>query len=588
MNRPRSAPPEIPGFTVVRSIGGGGFADVFLYRQQRPNRDVAIKVLRSEHLSEASLAQFANEADVMAEVSAHPYIVTVYLTDVAADGRPFLVMEHYPGEHFGQRARGGQLPVAEALRVGIQVSSAVETAHRAGILHRDIKPANILTSSFGWPGLTDFGLAAVQQADHVSAVDGVTIAFAPPEVLRNDATTGTVASDVYGLAATVYALLAGRSPIWMPGGDNSDSGMLQRGLTGAIPRLSRDDIPPSLANLLANALAADPGQRPRTAQALAQGFQDVEQELRLPRTPIEVRDDATGTAPTSRPSGPDDDRTRRPVKQVNPDGAVVTPVPPQPISSPPPAPPPVPPAASTSAPSAPTAPIIGPPGSVAPPGAARPPTADLDPDTVMRGSTAPTHTGAPGPTRTAGQDPAFAPQPAVGVQEPRSRLPIYLGAAALVLVIIAVAAIAAMSDGTGSAATTTTLVAEDQSEIIDTVIPEPPRDVTATMGPDGTLTVDFVPERDDPDQQYRIVRLDEAGATVLMPDGERSAKAASPPAAIPGFDPAGSVCVEVSTTIGGRISTDSSPKACSTPAAPPAEAPTDPPDDSPPPDGAAP
>jgi serine/threonine protein kinase len=135
---PRSAPPELPGFTPDRWIGGGGFADVFLYTQLRPSRSVAVKILRREHLSAQALANFDAEADIMAEVSTHPYIVTIFASGVSPDGRPYIVMEHYPQPNFGERARGGALDLTEVLRTGIQVASAVETAHRAGIVHRDI------------------------------------------------------------------------------------------------------------------------------------------------------------------------------------------------------------------------------------------------------------------------------------------------------------------------------------------------------------------------------------------------------------------------------------------------------------------
>ena len=96
----------------------------------------------------------------MAQLSHHPSIVTIYHAAIAADGRPFLVMEYCSRPGLAERYRQERISVAEALRIGIRLASAVETAHRAGILHRDIKPANVLTTDFGWPALTDFGIAA--------------------------------------------------------------------------------------------------------------------------------------------------------------------------------------------------------------------------------------------------------------------------------------------------------------------------------------------------------------------------------------------------------------------------------------------
>ncbi|MFP5371916.1 MAG: protein kinase domain-containing protein, partial [Actinomycetes bacterium] len=123
MSGPRSEAPVLPGFTPRRWLGGGGFADVFLYLQHKPEREVAVKVLRAAALDQEALDRFDAEANLMARVSTHPHIVTVYTADVAADGRPYLVMEYYPKPHFGERCRAGGLPVADVLRVGIQVSS---------------------------------------------------------------------------------------------------------------------------------------------------------------------------------------------------------------------------------------------------------------------------------------------------------------------------------------------------------------------------------------------------------------------------------------------------------------------------------
>ena len=106
----------------------------------------------------------------MAQLSHHPSIVTIYHAAIAADGRPFLVMEYCSRPGLAERYRQERISVAEALRIGIRLASAVETAHRAGILHRDIKPANVLTTDFGWPALTDFGIAAT--TGHGRGCDG--------------------------------------------------------------------------------------------------------------------------------------------------------------------------------------------------------------------------------------------------------------------------------------------------------------------------------------------------------------------------------------------------------------------------------
>ena len=131
MSRPPSPPPQLEGFDYVEPLGTGGFADVFLYEQQQPRRRVAVKVLLADRLASGAAQEFADEANVMAMLSTHPAIVTIYQTGVAADGRPYLVMEYCPRPNLQQRARKEPFSVAEALRVGVQVAGAVETAHCA-------------------------------------------------------------------------------------------------------------------------------------------------------------------------------------------------------------------------------------------------------------------------------------------------------------------------------------------------------------------------------------------------------------------------------------------------------------------------
>jgi serine/threonine protein kinase len=152
MSRPLP-PPQIPGLAYVSKLGAGGYADVYLYDQEMPSRKVAVKVMRESGLSAGAVARFTAEANAMAQLE-HPHIVPVYSAGATPDGRPYLVMMYYPRASLSERVRTERLSVAEVLRIGIQIGSAVETAHRAGLLHRDIKPANVLTDKYGTPGLT--------------------------------------------------------------------------------------------------------------------------------------------------------------------------------------------------------------------------------------------------------------------------------------------------------------------------------------------------------------------------------------------------------------------------------------------------
>lgn len=305
MRQARSRPPDLPGFTHKRWLGGGGFADVFLYDQHRPAREVAVKVLLVGDVTAEDRRAFDAEADLMARVSAHPYIVTIFGADVAPDGRPFLLMEFYPRPHYGERVRGPDIGLAEALQVGVRVASAVETAHRAGILHRDIKPANVLVNEYGRPGLSDFGIAGALDPAGTEEAAGLSVPYAAPEVITEDS-PGDERSDVYSLAGTVYALLAGRSPFEVANGSNAAHELAARVLRGQVPSVGRDDVPPALEHLLQQALARDPSQRPPSAAAFAGGLREIERSLQLAPTDFEVRTDDREALRNARADGDHD------------------------------------------------------------------------------------------------------------------------------------------------------------------------------------------------------------------------------------------------------------------------------------------
>ncbi|WP_374976563.1 serine/threonine-protein kinase [Microbacterium trichothecenolyticum] len=282
------APPDLPGFTYVDLLGSGGFADVFLYEQQLPKRRVAVKVLLTDRMSSGSVEEFTAEANVMAMLSTHPAIVTIYQAGVAKDGRPYLVMEYCPRPNLQVRYRREPFSIAESLRVGVQVAAAVETAHRAGVLHRDIKPANILVTEYNRPALTDFGIASTTNAAAESA--GLSIPWSPPESFA-DVPRSDPRSDVYALGATVYTLLAGRSPFELPGQRNGAAELIHRIETLALPALGRADVPASLQRVLERAMAKAPVDRYESALAFARALQTVQIELSHSVTPIDILDD---------------------------------------------------------------------------------------------------------------------------------------------------------------------------------------------------------------------------------------------------------------------------------------------------------
>ncbi|GHD47301.1 serine/threonine protein kinase [Mycetocola manganoxydans] len=298
-----ATPPELPGLRYSRLLGSGGFSDVYLYEQELPKRLVAVKVLASDDLSDSSRAAFVAEANLMAQLSAHPYIVTIYHAAVAPDGRPYFVMEYCSGPSLAEQYKRSQFNVADALRTGVRVSSAVATAHAAGILHRDIKPANVLTNSYGWPALTDFGIssavdielpvnAATRAANNAGGATatgsiGMSIPWSPPEMF-DDHPQPDVRSDVFSLAATLYTLLEGHTPFEVPGKPNGTVDLIGRIERGTITPITRADIPRSLVAILNKGMAVSADDRFATAVDFARALQRVEMELSYAPTAIDV------------------------------------------------------------------------------------------------------------------------------------------------------------------------------------------------------------------------------------------------------------------------------------------------------------
>ena len=303
-------PPDLEGLDYVQPLGSGGYADVFLYEQQMPRMKVAVKVLKTEGLTPAIKQQFIDEANTMAQLADHPYIVQVFRAGTSEDARPYLIMKYYPPPNLAQRARSARFSVEEVLRTGIQLSSAVETAHRAGVIHRDIKPANVLVSQYGSPGLTDFGIAgrggALEELDDDL---GVSIPWAPPEVLFGQS-NGDARADVYSLAATLWQLLVGRSPFEVPGGDNSAYALMPRIRSNPPPGTGRADVPQALERLLAQAMSKNPLARPASAIEFARSLQQIEQEERFSRTAIVVLDELGHAGDSGSLPGATQDRTR--------------------------------------------------------------------------------------------------------------------------------------------------------------------------------------------------------------------------------------------------------------------------------------
>lgn len=285
-----SAPPILPGLAYIRPLGSGGFADVFLYEQDMPRRNVAVKVMPSDVRDPELRRMFNAEADVLAHLSAHPSIVTVYQAGISADGRPYIVMEFCPGS-LAQRYRIERIPVDEVLATGVRMASALESAHRAGLVHRDVKPSNILITTFGTPVLADFGISSSLIQKSAEEMMAMSIPWSAPEVVAEQ-TAGSIASEVWSLGATVYSLLAGHSPFERrERGQNSKDQLRRRIARATYTEIARADVPASLQTVLATAMSREPSRRYASARDFAEALRTVQSELGLSPTPLEIPDE---------------------------------------------------------------------------------------------------------------------------------------------------------------------------------------------------------------------------------------------------------------------------------------------------------
>jgi len=261
------ATPDIPGHTITGVLGNGGFATVYRGLQLAVGREVAVKVDNRVLISERDQRRFVREVTAAGRLSGHPHVIDVYDAGTLDDGRPYMVMEFCPGGSLDDAIRrDGPMTPAQVRDIGIRIADALAAAHEAGILHRDIKPANILVNRYGMVGLSDFGLASILAGEGEQSVtrEALTPAFASPESFRAD--EPTVTADLYSLAATLYALLAGRPPRF-PADGGSPSFATMVGLHDK-PVEDVPGTPPELMAALRKSLAADPAVRPQSAAAL--------------------------------------------------------------------------------------------------------------------------------------------------------------------------------------------------------------------------------------------------------------------------------------------------------------------------------
>ena len=273
------ADPEAIGhFRIVRRIGEGGMGTVFEARQRRPDRRVALKVLRTPLASPDRLARFEREGEWLGRLH-HPGIAQVFEVGVFDLGRgkqPYLAMEFIEGTDLITHAARGHLSLRQRVELLARVAEAVEHAHGAGVLHRDLKPDNVLVDAFGQPKLVDFGISRSIADDGTLGAtltaDGQilgTLGYMAPEQL--DPSMGALgpATDVYALGLLGFELLTGRRGI-VPAGTNLSEILATLATSEPpSPAVVEPALKGDLDTILSRALEREPGRRYRSAAGLA-------------------------------------------------------------------------------------------------------------------------------------------------------------------------------------------------------------------------------------------------------------------------------------------------------------------------------
>jgi len=262
-------------YEIVEKIGEGGMGAVYRARDTRLNRSVAIKLLPEELTAHPKLRErLTREARAISALS-HPNICALY--DIGhQDGFDYLVMEFLEGETLADRIARGPIPLRQALRYGAEIASALDAAHRAGVIHRDLKPGNVILTRSG-ARLLDFGLARHTESASDSAAmtarpltePGMvvgTLYYMSPEQIGGQ--TVDARSDIFSFGVLLYEMLTGRRPF----DATSRSGLISAILAGS-PGPLPEDIPEAVRRLVQNCLEKSPEDRWQSAHDLADELQ---------------------------------------------------------------------------------------------------------------------------------------------------------------------------------------------------------------------------------------------------------------------------------------------------------------------------
>ena len=268
-------------YRILAELGAGGMGVVYLARDVRLDRSVAIKFISEELSGDADAkSRFLREARAISSLD-NPNICSIHDVDETDDGRVYIVMAHYEGSTLDRRMIAGALPVREALGIVTQVAEGLAKAHAHGIVHRDIKPTNLVVTADGVIKILDFGLAKLADASTLTTTGQMlgTPEYMAPEQWRGEAAGPAV--DVWSMGVLLYGLLSGRVPF-----EGQNRAAMMYAVLNREPEplaLVAPYVPSELDAIVRRCLEKDPAQRYADAGELAQAVKDA--ASRLPAVP---------------------------------------------------------------------------------------------------------------------------------------------------------------------------------------------------------------------------------------------------------------------------------------------------------------
>ena len=263
-------------YLIIRTIGEGGMANVYLAHDTILDRDVAIKVLRGDLADDEKFVRRFQREAISASSLSHPNIVEMY--DVGEDnGAYYIVMEYVPGRTLKSLIkRRGALTIPEVLDIMLQLTSGIAHAHASYIIHRDIKPQNVMILDDGMVKITDFGIAMALNSNELTQTNSVmgSVHYLPPE--QANGSGSTIKSDIYSLGIMMYELLTGKLPFK---GENAVEIAIKQ-MKEPIPSVCKKnpEIPQSVENIILRACAKNPKNRYNNVNEMAHDLEECMKE----------------------------------------------------------------------------------------------------------------------------------------------------------------------------------------------------------------------------------------------------------------------------------------------------------------------